>query len=212
MRFEDWSYLWPPRPSKAVSKSLLSGYSADGWIAQAKMNGTCNVLAVAPDRNSVRTMSRHNSEHKLWSPSAHTVAPFKKLPGDGWYVFIAELMHSKVPGIRDINYIHDIVVADGKQLVGSTFAERQALLHDLFGNPVVTPETPITHFVLDDHTWLARNFTRGFPNLFERMHDKPESEGLVLKNPKGRLEMCAKQSSNQQWQVKCRKPHVNYGY
>ena len=210
MRFDDWTYLWPPRPDNKVSKTLLNYYEKQKWVAQAKLNGTCNVMAVSPDRKTIKAMTRHNEPHKLWSPSTHTAKTFADLPGNGWYVFVAELMHSKVPGIRDINYIHDVLVADGEYLVGATLAERQAILQNLF--PVeLADKTPLSHFVIDEHTWLVRNHTAGFGNLFEKL-DAPEHEGLVLKNPQSKLSVCSRQATNQAWQVKCRRPHTNYGF
>jgi hypothetical protein len=210
MVFDEWTYLWPPRPEKAVSKALLQFYENQGWLAQIKLNGTCNVMAVAPDRQSVRCMSRHNDEHRAWHPSAHTADAFKKLPGDGWYVFLAELMHSKVPGIKDINYVHDVLVTDGDYLVGTALADRQALLFKLFD---IDPKAkgPISHHVIDEHTWLARPHTTNFSKLFESL-TAPEYEGLVLKNPNSKLVMCSRQSSNSGWQVKCRKPLKNFGF
>lgn len=208
-RYEEFSYLWPPRPDNKISKTLLAYYESQGWVAQAKLNGTCNVMAVAPDRKTIKAMSRHNDDHKLWAPSAHTASPFKNLPGDGWYVFVAELMHSKIQGMRDINYIHDVLVADGEYLVGKTWAERQAILQSLF--TVSVKGSTIDHYVIDDHTWLVRNHAKGFSALFEKLGDEMH-EGLVLKNPNAKLDRCSREKSNSGWQVKCRKPHKNYGF
>jgi hypothetical protein len=207
MRYDDFAYLWPPRPDKAISKSLLPYYENLGWVAQVKLNGTANVMAVSPDR-IIKAMTRHNDDHKMWAPSAKTAKIFQSLPGKGWYVFISELMHSKVPGIRDINYIHDVVVADGEQLVGSTFADRQKLLENLF-----KPNTarPISHYILDEHTWLAKNHTEDFDDLFEAL-DRPEYEGLVLKRPDAKLAPCTRQTANYSWQIKIRRPHKNFNF
>lgn len=131
MRFDEWRYLYPPRPDSksAIPASSLTNLEGDGWIMQAKMNGTCNVLAVSPDRKSIRAMSRHADAHKLWGPSEHTLEAFANLPGNGWYVFVAELLHSKVAGgVRDTNYINDVLVADGEYLVGTRFVDRRLLL------------------------------------------------------------------------------------
>lgn len=203
MRFEEWQYLWPPRPENAVARGLLGYYENQGWLAQVKMNGTCSVLAVAPDRKTIKAMSRHKDEHKLWAPGPQTAKPFQSLPGDGWYVFVAELMHSKVPGIRDINYINDILVADGEYLVGTTFAQRQEMLEKLF--KVHTLKKTVSHYVIDAHTWLARNYEDDFSELFASLKDA-EHEGLVLKDPFAKLAMCTRQGSNTAWQVKCRMP------
>ncbi len=215
MRFDSWRYLYPPRPvsAGAVAPNFLGHYEREGWVVQAKLNGTCNVMAVAPDRKTIKAMSRHADAHKLWAPSKHTVAPFAKLPGDGWYVFVAELMHSKVTGgPRDINYINDILVADGEYLVGTTFAERQELLLKLFG---ITDKTKgeISHYVIDAHTWLARPHSSGFAGLFKTLTDADIMyEGIVLKNPRGKLAMCGKEAANTKWLAKCRRGGKNYSY
>lgn len=212
MKYERFEYLWPPRPNskRAVPPSGpmgLSFYEKRGWVGQYKKNGTCNLIAVSPDKKLV-TMNRHKEDHKLWNPTPGSSAAFKKLPGKGWYVFVAELLHSKVPGIRDTNYIFDVLVADGKYLVGTTFEERQEILADLF--PKHRSETE-SHRVIDDHTWVAKLLRGNFEEIFNRLH-RPEDEGLVLKNPKGKLELCSRESTNTLWQVKCRRPHKNFSF
>ncbi len=206
MRFDKWQYLYPPRPEQVVSKALLPFYANQKWIAQVKLNGTCSVFGISPDRKSMTAFSRHNEPHKAWSPSEANLNAFKNLAGDGWYVFVAELLHSK-GNYKNTHYIHDILVADGEYLVGKTWEERQEILHALF--PDTKDTGAISHTVIDDNTWLARNYTKGFSKLFESLTD-PAYEGVVLKNPTATLEVCTRSSSNNSWQVKCRFPHKNY--
>lgn len=219
MRFENWQYLWPPRPEKAIPKSLLSFYGKRNWVAQVKLNGTCNVLSVSPD-NVIDARTRHfnidEGQHKLWAPSANTAAPFKTLPrpNGGWYVFVAELMHSKVKdGIRDTNYIHDILVADGEYLVGKAFEERQVLLRSLFPEIDETNST-VAYHVIDKNTWLARNHIGiDFASLYDGVIPDPSYEGLVVKNPAAKLRLCSrKERVNADWQIKCRKGNKLYGF
>jgi hypothetical protein len=213
MRFENFEYLWPPRPDskRAVPPTGVMGlrfYENRGWVGQYKKNGTCNVIAVSPTKKIV-AMNRHKEDHKLWSPTPASSAAFKKLPGKGWYVFVAELLHSKVTGgPRDTNYIFDVLVADGVYLVGKTFMERQAILAEIF--PKAKSET-YSHRVIDNNTWVAKLLTGDFEATFEGL-TAPEDEGLVLKNPKGKLELCSRQSANTLWQVKCRKAHKNFSF
>lgn len=209
MRYEAYEYLWPPRPEKAVPKAMLKFYEGRGWWATAKKNGTCNVLGVRPDR-TLHCMNRHNQTHKLWSPTPASSAAFKRLPGRGWYVFVAELLHSKVEGLRDINYIHDILVVDGTYLIETSYAERQGMLAKLFltGRERETD----THYVINENTWLVKNHRADFISLFDGLGDEAEDEGIVVKNPKARLSFCSRQSANSEWQVKCRRPHKNYSF
>lgn len=203
MKYDKFTYIYPPRAESAIPFNLLKAYQRKNWIAQVKKNGTNSVIFVSPSKE-VFAMGRHNNEHKQWSFTPETAAIFKALPGNGWYVLNAELLHSKVAGLRDINYIHDILVEDGEYLIGSTYAQRYARLLMLFLHDK-TVKTP-SHFVLDKHTWLARNHDN-FLELFDSL-SQSEDEGIVLKNMLGRLAP----KDNSGWTVKCRKFHPNFAF
>lgn len=208
MRYDSFAYLYPPRPETAITKQMVGFYQKKNWVAQAKMNGTCNVIAVSPDKK-LFPMTRHNTEHKLWNPTPASSSAFKAVEGSGWWVFVAELMHSKVPGIKDTNYVHDVLVANGEQLVGKSFVDRQAILHSVFLKG--SEEETETHWIVNPNTWIAKNHVGNFAKLFESWTN-PEIEGLVLKNPSAQLLPCFKQGSNSGWQVKIRKATKNYSY
>lgn len=200
---------------------MLHVYENRGWVAQMKKNGTCTVLFVSPEKEII-VKTRHNDDHKRWKPTEKSTHLFKTLPGKGWYVFIVEVLHSKTATIKDTVYIFDILVNDGKMLLGSTFTERMDLLKDLFnvhddGNVVSISNT--SHYVLSSNIWLARTITTGFDKIMrvanmQRPDDggAPVDEGIVLKNPNARLEMPTRQTANSGWQVKCRINHKNYKF
>lgn len=208
MRYDNYAYLWPPRPDDAIPSAMLPMMEKRGFVAQVKKNGTCNVLAVTPDKGII-AKSRHKEDHKLWRPDLNKLTAVRSLKGKGWYVFVAELLHSKVPGLRDINYIHDVLVLDGDYLVGVSQEERHARLCKLFG--VDKLEETYSHWIVDDYTWIAKQFTSGFKPLYDSLTAK-EDEGLVLKDPKARLAICAKQNSNNKGMLKSRKGHKNYSF
>jgi hypothetical protein len=214
VRYEEYQYLYPPRPEHAIPPHMINVYERQGFVAQVKKNGTCSVIAVAPDR-SLTCMRRHGPTvpHKLWTPTAASSRMFRRLKGKGWYVFVAELLHSKTPTIKDTNYLFDLLVDDGEYLVGTTFAQRQERLQALM-LPLVVSKRPAvmeSHYVIDDHLWLARVHTKGLKQLFDSL-EKHEDEGIVLKKPNARLDLCFNERANQAWQVKCRKGHKNYGF
>jgi hypothetical protein len=206
VRYSHYSYLWPPRPELAVPPTMLGFYQKRRWTAQYKKNGTCSVIFVTPEKRVV-AKTRHNDDHKAWAPSPATTTAFSSLPGPGWYVLVAELLHSKGVGVRNVNYVHDVLVADGKYLVGTTYRERHDLLTRLF----VSREVAHSHYVVDDHTWVARNFDVGFSKMFEEISLK-EDEGLVLKNGTAKLAVCSRPTANSSWSVKCRRPTKNYSF
>lgn len=210
MRYDSYAYLWPPRPDQAIAPQMMPMIERQGYVAQVKKNGTCNVIAVTPDK-AIVAKNRHKEDHKLWTPNLNKLSALRSLPGKGWYVFVAELIHSKVPGLRDINYIHDVLVLDGEYLVGVTQAERHAMLVKLF-NATDHQET-YSHWVIDEFTWIARQFVKGdnFRAIYDGL-DRPEDEGLVFKLPNKPLAICAKQTSNNSGMLKSRKAHKNYTF
>jgi hypothetical protein len=58
---------------------------------------------------------------------------------------------------------------------------------------------------------VVDEFRMGFEKLFNLL-DSVEDEGLVLKDPNGKLEFCRNEHANTSWQRKCRRATKNYGY
>jgi frataxin-like iron-binding protein CyaY len=199
MKYQAFSYQYPPRPRTETFRVNLEYWEKDRhYVADVKKNGTCNLMAVSPDR-TIKAMNRHKADHKLWRPDHITRRTFEHLKG-GWFTFVSELMHSKVPGLRHINYIFDILVADSEYLTGMTFKDRRALLMKLFPNAVI--DVSGNHYVVDANTWIAKAHTKGFVKLFDSL-TKPEDEGLVIKNPNAPLMACGRPDANAAWQFKC---------
>jgi hypothetical protein len=212
--YSNYQFLYPPRPEtkNKIYPMQIPQWEARGFWAQYKKNGTNNGIAVAPSGELI-TRQRRNIPHINWAPSEHTKYAFRHLTG-GWHYFITELIHSKVAdgkakGLSDINYIHDILVFRGKHLTGTTFAERQALLAELFDAKHLPVSSTGSHYIIDKHTWLARNHTKGFAKMFAGLSGE-EDEGLVLKSPTAKLAPCATEGLNAAWMVKIRVPHGNY--
>lgn len=200
MRYEKYSYLYPPRPETPILPPMLGYYEANDYQAQVKKNGTGSVLAITPARQII-AMTRHKEPHKLWQADGVTAEPFRRLKG-GWYVFVSELLHNKCAiGPKHTNYLNDMLVSDGEMLVGTTFAERQTMMASLF--PDAVPHVSGGYAVIDANTWLATNHHGGFKKLLARTRKRPEDEGLVLKKSTARLAFCTKPASNSSWMVKC---------
>lgn len=221
MRYEGYTYLWPPRPEKAIPDNMLHFYEKRNWVAQMKKNGTCTVLFVSPEKE-IMCKTRHNADHKMWKPEdSKAISFFKNLPGEGWYVFVVEVLHNKTALVKDTIYIFDIMVDDGELLVGQTFTERQDALKTMFNiidDDNVVSLSDNSHYVLTSNVWLAKTITTGFAQVMRIANQqKPETgapvdEGMVLKNPNAKLEMPGRQKSNSKWQVKCRIAHKNYDF
>ncbi len=208
MNYTEAKFLYPPRPVRSVLPAMLGFYEKKGYWAQIKKNGTCSILGVGP-RGEIYTQNRHGEDHRLWKPSKESLKPFKSLANGKWHVFVIEVMDAKTPNIKDTIYVHDIIVHNGVILEGSTFAERQELLQKIFSNRT---EGGFGYEKVTDKVWLAILIKSGFQSIFNSIEDPKVDEGLVLKDPNGKLEPMWREGSNSRWQVKCRKPHENYGY
>ncbi len=208
MKYSSYRYLFPPRPDTALPASQLGGFDDGKRAAQVKMNGTNNMIFLSPDK-TLKMMTRHNTEHKAWVPKYDRLTTLTNIVGDGWFVFVSELMHSKTTHIKDTIYIHDILVNDGEYLVGYSQAQRQEILQSLFD--IGGCEETISHYVIDDNIWLAKEYYSGFSDLFNNL-DQPEYEGLVLKNRDDELGLCGTEKGNNRGLLKFRKAHKNYAF
>ena len=152
--------------------------------------------------------TRHGEAHKGFEPKEEMLKPFKSLPGKGWYVFVGELLHSKTPNIKDTFYVYEILVMDGKKLVGTKYKDRYQMLKLLLND--VQGETD-QYYIINNNVWLAKCFISGFKEMFDNLKNK-EDEGLVLRDVEATMRDCLSKTSNVKWLVKCRKSTKNYGF
>jgi ATP-dependent DNA ligase len=185
------TFLFPPRPEKAIDPSLIPYFEGKGWICQKKMNGTCSLAFVDP-MGQVTFKTRHNENHKAWTPTSEAIKFFSGFRDS---IFVFELLHSKGGDVRDTIYIFDLLKYLGKDLVGTQLVERLALLSK------IEPFSP--------RITIAPVYTVGLLSLYNSLSD-PLDEGVVLKNPVALLKNCYRDGLNADWQVKCRKPTKNY--
>lgn len=202
--YNSFKFFKPPRPEVKIPRGLIGHYEDGQWVAQAKMNGTYNIIGVSPDK-TLHCLKRDGDQHRNWKPTQETIRAFMSLPGKGWYVFCAELMNDKTPHIKNVNYIHDLIVDDGVMLVGSTYLNRYKRLNELL-QP--RPNEHHHYNIVDDNTWVATIFEDNFKEVYDNITERPEIEGLVFKNVETNLSL----ANMSRGMVKCRKLTKNYGF
>jgi hypothetical protein len=206
VEYNEFQYLFPPRPEVKISPALLGFYENRKWLAQKKKNGTCTLVFARG--NEVHFRTRHpelkGGMHTMWEPQPDHTSFFRT--GPEWNVFVAELLHSKVTGgPKHTLFLFDALVYDGEYLIDSTFSDRQQLLNELFQG-----DDEGDMIRIDKRITLAKCFSSNFTEQFENLGK--EDEGLVLKDPTAKLARCSKIDSNSSWAVKCRIPHKNYSF
>lgn len=208
MDYKEFKYLYPPRPEFVLTYDRIPYYEADGWVAQYKKNGTCTIIAMSPT-GEFTAMNRHAENHKAWQLTPHIQNVLRQyLPKGSWTVLVAEIMHSKTPTIKDTVYIHDVIVHLSRQLVGSTFGERQKLLIELLPKG----KECYSHYEIDPKVWRARLLTKDILKAFHDIKDPTIDEGVVMKRLIGKLKDCYKPTANNAWSAKVRYPHKNYQF
>lgn len=217
------SFLLPPRPKNAIPVSSIDQFIKMGWMAQIKKNGTCSIITVFKN-GEVEAFTRHGEPHRAWSWSPASIDVFKKIAPDiGTCTFVAELLHSKVKGLRDINYIHDVLRFQDKILYGSTYLDRHILLHSIFNAYRVKNGTwgieqaadrlallaAAGYIRINPQLWIATEIlNKTIKDLLDTNFPNDEDEGLVLKDPESIYSL----KHDNGWAVKYRKATKNYSF
>jgi ATP-dependent DNA ligase len=218
VKYEKYSYLFPPRPEQTTNHTELSKYDNGDFIAQPKYNGTCCVVFISEDE--VVVMNRHKGK----ITSDYSDIDFKGLHrGKGWMVLCGEFLNKNKKGEdgKPFNLkfvIWDILVYESNYLVGSTIIERLTLLENLY--PCTKIAVDETHmkvlkhacFTCQKNVYRAPTYGKDFNMLYAQIVDTDLYEGLVLKRKTAKLTFGLVEKNNNTWQIKCRKPTKNYDF
>jgi ATP-dependent DNA ligase len=203
------TYHYPPRPTNPCAKQQLALFEQEGWSAQVKFDGTCGIFSVLGSEG-FRAMTRHGRTKPMVRFTAspdHKAALTSIVPTDKLYVFVAEVMQGRVnaPHLdKQPLVVNDILVADGKSLVGTAYRKRLALLEQLMPGG----DEKDTHYEVNDHLWRVRTYEKGLLQFYEHLKRTrvwhPEYEGVVLKRMAAPLSSCDRDNRNSGWQRKSR--------
>jgi hypothetical protein len=209
MEYPTFKYIFPPRPSIKAPETTIEKWSEMEFVAQPKLNGSCGVLFT--DGKQLKFMTRHNT------PFAKSSIPNEELnslcKGKGWTVLVGEHMNksqrdSSKKIFNNKFVIFDILVHEGKQLIGRTFSERQALLSKLY--KTTAHDNWISK--ISENVYRANNLEKDLEKNWKEVTAVQMYEGFVFKKKSGKLTTGHKKENNMGWQVKIRKPTKNYSY
>jgi ATP-dependent DNA ligase len=214
-RFLQKFVMYPPRPDGSIPPDTIQKYP--GWVGQRKWNGTRNLIFVMPD-GSYELWNRHRQQHKQYKVSASMQNSLQelisKLERGVFHVFDSELMDAKTTKLKDKIVLYDVLVHDGMYLLGTTYKERYKKLLNILGNPKDHESDTGRKLALkfNKNLWLSEVFTDKLEDRFKEAIGLDEIEGLVLKDPNGKLEFGVRESNNGKWLIRVRKPHKNYEF
>lgn len=218
MKYNKYSYLFPPRPIQTTKNDQLDKYDNGEFIAQPKYNGTCCNVFISKDE--LHVMNRHKGE----IISNYSKIDFRGLhSGEGWMVLCGEFLNKNKKG-EDGNpfnlkfVIWDILVYESKYLLGYTTIERLNLLQQLFPcNRMVVGEDKFESYkhlccTKYQNVYKSPTYINNFSDLYNSIVDTDLYEGLVLKRKHAKLTLGLNEKNNNDWQIKCRKPTKNYQF
>ena len=190
--FPNRPILIPPDPVNPMSPEpgYINSLEKSGkYIAEQKWNGD-NVLI---DLSTGQFWNRYKARHK-YMPSPEVLDELSKWPKHA--VLNAELMHNRTKFIKDVIIVHCIMGWKGKPLLGKTWGDSRHILEDMPGGK---------------HVRVSEIHQSGFWQLFQAA-DGAIIEGIILKNPAGKLVYSTTPLANVSYMMKIRKPCKKYQF
>lgn len=204
------NYIYPPRPENKVPRSGLQYFDNGTLLAQPKFNGSCTEIYIDGD-DFFKVMNRHKEELTGFRIPRTEIKDL--IPNNNLNLIVGEYMNkSKIDHTNNVfNHklvIFDILVLDGKHLIGTTFQERIDVLYDMFK---FVDENDYS-YKITDNIYMTKTFYSGFCDLWDEFVKIDMIEGLVMKRKNAGLETGSTEKNNVKSQLKCRKETKNYRY
>jgi hypothetical protein len=174
-------------PDKAYIDNLQS---SGQYVGELKWNGDNTLL----DTNKpTEFWNRHKERHRF-VPSPAMMEELSKWPKN--MVINAELMNYRTKDIKNTLIVHCVMIWDGKPLIGKTWGDSRKILDDCPSQSSVQ---------------VSQLYQSGFWELFQKA-DGVTIEGIILKNPTGKLVFSTTPIPDVSWMLKIRKPSKKYPF
>ena len=212
MKFENYRYIYPPRPKNAIHSDDLTFWDNGSLIAQPKLNGSNTTIYTNGEQ--VIVMNRHNSRLTNFQIPLEEIKSLHRGVKGEWLVINGEYLNKSKQDERGITFNHKLVIFDilvykSDYLVGQTFEQRIKLLDELYGQKDC--EKPYLYSI-SDNVYRVKSFDTGFKSLYDQLTPIDMIEGLVLKRKNAKLEIGNTENNNTKSQLKARKPTKLYKF
>lgn len=197
---------YPPRVEHVISPEQLERMR--GFIAQPKYNEWRSLVVMTPEKE-VQFFNRKKEPLRRFRPQTRILSRLIE-------AFSSESGSVVLDGgvMPETLILWDVLVLN-KPLIGTTYEERYRLLKKRL-NPLRTLYQPRTRipYALEvmRGLWIPPVFSGELSAIYEVLSENEKIEGLVLKNPKGKLKRGLRAENNTDWQMKVRKPSELYAF
>lgn len=220
-KYDNFTFLYPPRPEYKVPVGEIGKYDTGEYVAQPKYNGSC--CMVFTNGTELKLYNRQGiplSRPDLSIEFLKLAPKYHKNPN--WFVYAGEYLNKGKLGEtgekeRNKYIIWDVLVWDGKYLIGSTFEERLTLLEKFIPSSRASVGKEIEmyeHLCCSQFKGIYKvpTYMDGFADLYSELVKTDLYEGLVMKKKLAKLNYGYQEINNADWQLKCRKETKNYRY
>jgi hypothetical protein len=184
--------LVPPDPDQPLKPrpDYINSLEASGrFVAEKKWNGD----NVCIHTSGLEFYNRRGQRHR-YVPTPEVRDELEKFPKQA--IVNAELVHYKTKKIKNTIICHSVLAWNGRPLSGKTWGDARDILEDQeFGNQVQ----------------LSPVWKSGFWQLFKDA-DGEVIEGIILKDPTGKLVISATKIPDVSYMLKIRKPSKKYPF
>lgn len=217
--FNQYKYVYPPRPINRISVDEIGKYDNGEYLAQPKYDGTC--VNVFISENFLKVMNRHNQE--IANPYFTDIDYTSIHKGKGFMVVSGELLNKNKTGedgkpFNKCLVLWDVLVYEGEYLLGQTTEQRLILLESLY--PCQRMQVSDKGIESYEHIcctgikgiYKAPTYTKYFTALYNDLIKTQLYEGIVLKRSDAKLTFGFNEKNNFEYTLKCRKETKNYKF
>ncbi len=187
--------LIPPDPNNPMrpKPDYINSLETQGrWIAEQKWNGD-NCLVYTGKKPEF--WNRYKARLR-YQPSEEVFNELKRWPANS--VLNVELVHNKTKTVKNLLIVHCVMKWDGEWLFGKTWGDSRKILKK-------------NNKLSGSHVKISPVWKSGFWDLFQQA-DGSIVEGIIIKDPKGKLLFSATPVKDVPWMRKIRKPSKKYNF
>lgn len=205
-------YIYPPRAENKIASESLPTFEEMGkFIAEPKLNGSSMQIYFGDGGKEIKLMNRHKQPIACKMDKEELRKLYR---GTGEMILCGEYMNKnqkdELGKPWNIKYvIWDIIMLNGKHLIGTTFEERYYIICNLYGETNQVVKKKVLQSISENCFRVISSYGN-FLNLYEDITKYQMFEGLVLKKKDGKLEDGYSENNNIKTQIKCRKATKNY--
>jgi|GEM_PF-1793120 len=182
----------PINPANPLPDYINSLEESGRYVGELKWNGD-NALI---NTSTMSFMNRHKEAFRRYIPSEELLEELSKWPKD--CILNAELLHNKTVNIKHTLIVHCIMAWNGRPLIGKTWGDSRKLLEE---------NCPSNGRLVK----ISEVFQSGFWNRFQQA-DGSTVEGIILKDPNGKLIFSTTPPKDVSWMLKIRKSCKKYPF